>query len=348
MLSFALLPPEINSTRMYTGPGAGPLLAAVAAWDALAAQLDSYVAGYAATVTELQTHNWSGPSAQAMGAAAAPFLRWANGTAAMAAQTAAQARAAAAAYEAAFAATVPPAAVTANRTLLATLVATNFLGQNTPAIAATEALYGEMWAQDAAAMYGYAAASSAAGRLTPPQQPPQTSNGGASLNPLQALTDAVLHPFSDVNTLTTIPQMLNVYSSVGTQGANWILTLSQMVGEAAKAAAKSGASGAAAAATAAETQAGGPAAVLARSGGARALGGLSVPRGWPTAAAVTEVAEAAAPVHRFVPANPLAAPPGARPLALGPLSGASQRRRGNLTFRMRDRRYQMPRPAVGG
>lgn len=33
-------------------------------------------------------------------------------------------------------------------------VATNILGQNTPAIAATETQYAEMWAQDAAAMYG--------------------------------------------------------------------------------------------------------------------------------------------------------------------------------------------------
>ena len=46
--------------------------------------------------------------------------------------------------------TVPPAVVAANRAQLATLVATNVFGQNTPAIAATEAQYAEMWAQDAA------------------------------------------------------------------------------------------------------------------------------------------------------------------------------------------------------
>ncbi|MCV7061583.1 PPE domain-containing protein [Mycolicibacterium vaccae] len=63
------------------------------------------------------------------------------------------------AYEAAFAATVPPAVVAENRIQLAMLVATNFFGQNTPAIAATEAAYAEMWAQDAAAMYGYAASA---------------------------------------------------------------------------------------------------------------------------------------------------------------------------------------------
>ena len=36
---FAALPPEVNSTRMYTGPGAGPMMAAAAAWNNLAAEL---------------------------------------------------------------------------------------------------------------------------------------------------------------------------------------------------------------------------------------------------------------------------------------------------------------------
>jgi PPE-repeat protein len=36
-LDFAALPPEINSARMYTGPGSGPMLAAASAWHGLAA-----------------------------------------------------------------------------------------------------------------------------------------------------------------------------------------------------------------------------------------------------------------------------------------------------------------------
>ena len=87
---------------------------------------------------------------------------WMNATAAQAEQAADQATAAASAYETAFTATVPPPVIVANRTLLASLVATNILGQNTPAIATTEAQYTEMWAQDATAMYGYAGSSSAA------------------------------------------------------------------------------------------------------------------------------------------------------------------------------------------
>ncbi len=36
MLDYGALPPEINSTRMYAGPGSAPLIAAAAAWDVLA------------------------------------------------------------------------------------------------------------------------------------------------------------------------------------------------------------------------------------------------------------------------------------------------------------------------
>jgi PPE-repeat protein len=66
--------------------------------------------------------------------------------------------------------------IAANRALLAALVATNFLGQNTPAIAATEALYMEFWAQDAGAMYSYASSSAAATQLTELPQPAEVSD----------------------------------------------------------------------------------------------------------------------------------------------------------------------------
>ncbi|MGA8546898.1 MAG: PPE family protein, partial [Mycobacterium sp.] len=105
-----------------------------------------------------------------------PYVTWLSATGDQAGQAAAQAAAATGAYETAYAATVPPTVIAANRSLLAMLVATNFLGQNTPAIAATEAHYGEMWAQDAAAMYGYASASASAAQVAPFGTPPQTTN----------------------------------------------------------------------------------------------------------------------------------------------------------------------------
>jgi PPE-repeat protein len=176
VLDFGLYPPEINSGRMYSGPGPGPMLAAASAWDGLASELGFASAGYGSTIAELTGGPWIGPTSLTMLAAVTPYVNWLSTTAAQAEDTANQARAAVAAYEAAFALTVPPTAVAANRALLMALIATNFFGQNTPAIMATEALYVEMWAQDAAAMYGYAAASAAASQVTPFATPPQTTS----------------------------------------------------------------------------------------------------------------------------------------------------------------------------
>jgi PPE-repeat protein len=175
-MDFALLPPELNSARMYSGPGSGPMLAAAAAWDVLAADLESTAASYQSMIAVLISGPWLGPSAASMAAAAMPYASWMDTTATQATQASAQAKMAAGAYEAAFGMTVPPPVIAANRSLLMALIATNLLGQNTAAIAATEAQYMEMWAQDAAAMYGYAGQSAAASMLTPFSPAPNTTN----------------------------------------------------------------------------------------------------------------------------------------------------------------------------
>jgi PPE-repeat protein len=203
VFDFGALPPEINSGKIYTGPGSAPLLAAATAWDALANELQTSAAGYASTVSELGS-NWQGPSSQAAASAAAPYTTWLSSTAAQAEQTAAQAQAAAAAYEAAFAASIPPPVITANRALLAALVATNFLGINTPAIAATEATYDEFWAQDAGAMYAYAGAATAASQLTPFTAAPATTNGsGQTTQALSTAQSAATAPTDGIETLLT-------------------------------------------------------------------------------------------------------------------------------------------------
>ncbi|WP_292989530.1 PPE family protein [Mycobacterium sp.] len=200
MLDFGLLPPEVNSGRMYTGPGPGPMLAAAEAWDGLAADLGFASSGYGATLAELTSGTWIGPTSLAMMAAVTPYVNWLATTAAQAEETANQARAAVAAYEAAFAMTVPPPAIAANRALLMALIATNFFGQNTPAIMATEALYAEMWAQDAAAMYGYAGASAAASQVTPFAAPPQTASDEGTANQADAVAKAAATPASQAAT----------------------------------------------------------------------------------------------------------------------------------------------------
>uniref|UniRef100_UPI003F9E6FB6 PPE family protein n=1 Tax=Mycobacterium sp. TaxID=1785 RepID=UPI003F9E6FB6 len=177
-MDYGALPPEINSGRMYAGPGAGSMLATAAAWDGLSAELQSAASSYGSVISALSCGPWLGPSSTAMAAAAAPYVAWMSATAGQAELAATQAKAAAAAYASAFAATVSPPEIAANRAQLMTLVATNLFGQNTPAIAATEAQYGEMWAQDAAAMYGYAASSAATtAKVTQFTAAPQTTSG---------------------------------------------------------------------------------------------------------------------------------------------------------------------------
>jgi PPE-repeat protein len=211
MLDFAALPPEINSGRMYAGPGPGSMLAAATAWQSLAEELSSVAAGYGSILSTLTGGPWTGASSVAMAAAAAPYVTWLSATGDQAQQAAVQATAAVSAYETAYTATVPPPLIAANRSLLAALVATNILGQNTPAIMAAEALYAEMWAQDAAAMYGYAGTSATAAQVTPFSSPPQTTNPSGPVGQATAVAQSAgVSADTDVETLMSSgPQLIS-------------------------------------------------------------------------------------------------------------------------------------------
>jgi PPE-repeat protein len=215
-MSFMVFPPEVNSALMYSGAGSGPLMAAAAAWNELAADLESTASTYQSVIAQLTGGPWLGPSSARMASAAAPFIAWLQGSSIQAALTSGQASLAAAAYESAFAATVPPSVIVANRALLAALVATNLLGQNTPAIAATEALYMEMWFQDGLTMDTYAVTSQQAAVLPQQTPAPTTSDGGAS-------ADAAAASQSTANSApslgTDLEGLLNAYLG-NTSGGN--------------------------------------------------------------------------------------------------------------------------------
>jgi PPE-repeat protein len=368
---------------------------------------------------------WSGPASTAMAAAAAPYMAWASASAAQAEQTANQARAAAAAYEAAFAATVPPPVIAANRALLMALIATNFFGQNFPAIAATEAHYEQMWAQDAAAMYGYAGASlPAAATLTPFTEPPQTTNSSgqsaqnaaaahatgntASQTTQTALGHAVTSaphpqalpsaPQSAASTATS--QATSGATSGSTSGATsgtsssyyYINSLSSLktfysdyygaipkpaynifgvtTGDAVGPAGGLGLFGSHLTNTAV------PPLLFGRSiappffspdiggefgptltswGSGSSVGKLSVPPSWTTLADAGRAAQSPTPLSggtgpravtlasATTPASNQIPPP-----IIGPMNSAAQQQGGRSVFRMQDRRWRMPRPAVGG
>ena len=176
--AFLFFPPEINSALMYGGAGPGSLLTAASAWQALAEDLAAAAASFEAVVTGVAAGPWTGPSSAAMVAAATPYLQWLISAAGQAEMAAAQATAAATAYEAAFVATVPTPDVLANRLRLLMLIATNFFGQNTPAIAMTEIEYMEMWAQDVAAMVGYHIGAQTVASTLPAFSAPPVGLGG--------------------------------------------------------------------------------------------------------------------------------------------------------------------------
>lgn len=319
-MDFGLLPPEINSGRMYAGVGSAPLNAAAASWDAIAVQLAESAAEVAVVLSGL-ADAWRGPSAAAMTAAAARYRDWLTTTAAQAETTAGQARTAALAYEAAFHATVPPALVAANREHLVALVASNLLGQNTAAIMALEAAYAEMWAQDAAAMAEYqAAAASATGGLPQFNPAPRVTNSlddpGAPAAPTSVLS--LLNP-NDVPLFgldngSLLGQYLQSFLSSGPYDVPiallsmfnvlWAFTPASPITQALNRLS------AAAQATAAPAPALAVSSARAVFGGAQRLGPLSVPRQWwaqpqtvaPAAVRAAELAETATPIPLPLPA----------------------------------------------
>ncbi|MCU0208287.1 PPE family protein, partial [Mycobacterium tuberculosis] len=193
MVDFGALPPEINSARMYAGPGSASLVAAAQMWDSVASDLFSAASAFQSVVWGLTVGSWIGSSAGLMVAAASPYVAWMSVTAGQAELTAAQVRVAAAAYETAYGLTVPPPVIAENRAELMILIATNLLEQNTPAIAVNEAAYSQMWGQDAEAMYGYAATAATAtatATLLPFEEAPEMTSAGGLLEQAVAVEEA--------------------------------------------------------------------------------------------------------------------------------------------------------------
>ena len=183
-MDFSILPPETISGLIWTGPGAGALQNAVGAWTTLADQLDNSSTEVRSVISGL-SDAWKGPSSADMISSTQAYLAWMTSTAEQAHRTASAASAAATAFETARSEIVPPAVVTSNRSQLLYLISTNLVGQNAAAIAANEAQYAAMWAQDATAMNQYSLSSfSATAQLPTFTAAPQVAN--LSANPTEA------------------------------------------------------------------------------------------------------------------------------------------------------------------
>ncbi len=212
-MNFSVLPPEINSMRIFAGAGPTPMLEAAAAWDGVAGELASSAALFNSMTSGLAAASWQGAASQAMMAAAGSYLACLNAVTAEAGQAATQARTMASAFEVVRAATVHPGLVAANRDGLLSLVRTNLFGFNTPAIAAAEAEYEQMWAADVAAMFDYhAEAAAALSQLTPFTQPLQNLAGLAAQLAGGTSSPAAAVPAATVRTLELNLGVANVGS----------------------------------------------------------------------------------------------------------------------------------------
>jgi PPE-repeat protein len=195
VIDFGILPPEITSALIHSGPGAWSLIDAAAVWQELSLELEQALNGYTMELSAL-TAVWQGPSSAALTEAVQPYLAWLATTAQQCQEIAASMGVVTTAFELTHWTVVHPSVVAANRTRLAALIATNFFGVNLPAIAETEAEYNAMWVNNSAAMYRYAGTSLAAVKL------PTFSPAPSVTNPSGTATQAAVVPAATGSTRT--------------------------------------------------------------------------------------------------------------------------------------------------
>ena len=222
-MSFITLPPEITSALIHSGPGAGSWLVASRAWERLGTDLEDSIRDYAPVLSSL-TEAWHGPSAAAMTQAVGPYVTWLRTTAQQCQQLSLSAQVAAAAFGSTLVSVVHPSVVAANRAQLVHLLATNAFGMNLPAIAATEAQYQVMWANNSSAIFRYQAASAQALPVSQFTSPPTitTATGAA--------TQASAVPATTSTAAPTTASILSTLTSFDPQ-AGWFGLTNQYINQ---------------------------------------------------------------------------------------------------------------------
>lgn len=175
---WSAFPPEVNAGQLMAGDGGASIAAAATAHEALASALIEEGARMGATAGATAGTGWIGVGGTAMMATAVPYVAALETLVAWVQQSAASAAAIEQAYQTAKAAMVQVPVCTTNRTTQGALIASNIIGQNTPAIEFLEDVYRGFWINNASQMGGYEAIVSpilvALG--TPPPAAPLTAN----------------------------------------------------------------------------------------------------------------------------------------------------------------------------
>ncbi|WP_280393749.1 PPE family protein [Nocardia brasiliensis] len=191
-VDFGALPPEVNASRILPTGGPAPMMAASSAIAAMAGSLETMAGVAQSSMAEMASTYRSAAADQAQHRFGM-HTGWFQQQAAVAEVAVPLIAKLADAYFFALMTMPPVGVIAANRIATFSLTVSNVGGQNTPAIAANEAAYYQMWIQAQAAMYKYAGeAISALGALPPPIPPPPPIAGGpgAAVPPATAVGTA--------------------------------------------------------------------------------------------------------------------------------------------------------------
>ena len=114
-MQYPTLPPELNSLRILSGAGSGPMLQAAQAWQSLGSSLRQASSSFGNVTSNLTNGAWQGAASQAMAQAAAPYIAWLTAAATHSETAAMQSQLVASAFEAARSMTVPLHSISSNR-----------------------------------------------------------------------------------------------------------------------------------------------------------------------------------------------------------------------------------------
>jgi PPE-repeat protein len=190
---WSAFPPEVNAGQLLAGDQGASIAAAAAAHEALFAALVEEGARMAATAGATAGAGWTGIGGTSMMATAIPYVAALEGLAAWVQQSGASAAAIEQAYATAKAAMIQVPVCTTNRTTQAGLVATNIIGQNTPAIIGLDTEYfGHFWTQNATSMGSYETVVTTiiTALSTPPPPAPLTANPAGPAGQAAAIAQA--------------------------------------------------------------------------------------------------------------------------------------------------------------
>ncbi|AKN16087.1 PPE family protein [Mycobacterium haemophilum DSM 44634] len=175
-MHFEADPPEVNSGRMYAGPGAESLEAAASAWSSLRKEMMALERSFNRVLLGLMD-SWSGPAVTQAVDAAKPFARWLTDLSEQLSGIFWQIHAIVVAYDRARDEVVPPDEIADNRAERRMLIKRNAFGRYNAQIANLDQEYEDFWEADGYAMRAYRLrVLDALSRLTPWQPPPPIVN----------------------------------------------------------------------------------------------------------------------------------------------------------------------------